>query len=135
MADFPEEPQTDKSTETSASELGPKVDDACPAWADRLIRQLLALEVRLGNIRMAGPDAKWLSTELDDVLKRLDPEEHPEGSDAATSESLFRKIARGLAAHGFDAEHIAEFVNARLTPGARLRYCNAAEVKEVLLDA
>jgi hypothetical protein len=120
--------QDPKSTPKTPS--SPK--DACPSWADQLIKEMLVVEVRLGNIQpLDGTGEDWQTADLDKLQQRLDPEDG-ENVDEATAESLFRRIVIGLKQEGHDAARIATFINARMAGKSRLPYCDANDVEDAL---
>ena len=106
--------------------------DNCPNWADRLLRQIHDLEVKLGNLR--DPKDAWGGGDLGEIEQRAysaDPE-HELAVAEETVEALFGRVATGLAYEGFDALAIATMINARVGRGGRLPYCDAREVLEIL---
>jgi hypothetical protein len=107
--------------------------DACPAWADQLIKELLVLEIRLGNVQPL-PDAgeEWQSADLEELEQRLAAREGSGAIDEATTESIFKRVVTGLAGEGFSAAQITAFVNTRVVGQSRLPYCGLAEVEETL---
>lgn len=108
-------------------------NDDCPSWADKMLRQIHDLEVKLGNIK--DPEESWTGGDLSDLEERVfgggDPDAELASAEA-TVEALFRRVATGLTAEGFEAPVIADFVNARVGKGGRLPYCNAKEVQEAV---
>lgn len=105
--------------------------DACPAWADNLIKQLEAMEIALGNIRPSGKD--WSENDLEAVYNRaFANSDRDDRADEEAVEALFTKIAKDLAKEGFDAPAIAAMVNARVGAGGKLPYCDASEVRSAL---
>lgn len=108
--------------------------DSCPVWADRLLRQIHDLEVKLGNLR--DPQDAWGGGDLAELQQRAfrasDENDAELAQAEATVESLFGRVASGLASEGFDAAAIAGMINARVGRGGRLPYCDAREVLEVI---
>lgn len=106
-----------------------KIQDACPSWADKLLRQIHELELKLGNIM--DPKESWAGGDLSELEERVFGGNDPDAELAAaeaTVEALFRRVATGLTGEGFEAPVIADFINARVGSGGRLPYCNAQEV-------
>jgi hypothetical protein len=109
-------------------------NDACPTWADRLMRQIHDLEVKLGNLR--DPKDAWAGADLGELEQRAFGEGEGLDDELATAENtveaLFGRIVRGLVAEGYDPATIANFINARVGRGGRLPYCDEREVREAL---
>ena len=105
-------------------------NDQCPAWADQMIRQIAALEIRLGNI--TKPTAHRTSDLEDLIRKTADDMGH---TDEAAVDALFQKVSRGLAEAGYDVDAITQFINAGVAViggPTRLPYCDATEVRDAL---
>ena len=99
----------------------------CPKWAVGLIRQMAALEIKLGHITNEN---NWLGGDLDELIARTAADFGT--TDEAAVEALFRKICRGLVGEGFEAGAIAGFINARVAVRMKLPYCDANEVRDAL---
>lgn len=88
------------------------------------------METDLGNLPPTNPD-EW-QVDLAEIAQRvLEGAEATRLSEQAV-ETLFRTIVKGLADAGFPPAKIADFFNARVAPGSRLKYCDAGEVQEAL---
>jgi hypothetical protein len=108
-------------------------NDACPTWADRLMRQIHDLEVKLGNLR--DPKDAWAGGDLSEFEQRAFGEgdlEDELATAAHTVEALFSRIVHGLVSEGYEPATIANFINARVGRGGRLPYCDEREVREAL---
>lgn len=102
-------------------------EDRCPAWAVTLIRRLCDLEVQLGHV---NPGNEWHVSQLRDLVQRQSHDDDESLNDDAT-ESLFRRVSRGLADEGYDVSEIAGFINRRI-PTGKVPYCSASEVDDAL---
>jgi hypothetical protein len=101
----------------------------CPAWAVPLIREIRALEVRLGNIIDEQRDVH--EVDLLRLAARVGDEMGDREPDEALVEQLFADVARRLANEGHSFAAIAAFVNEHMRSG-RLPYCNAQEVRDAV---
>ncbi len=106
------------------------IKDGCPDWASGLIHQIVALEIKLGNI---AKEDQWSSDEMDSLMNRaFDDLSENESLDTIIAD-LFLKVSKGLKKEGFNPEQTAEFINVRATSTkTTLKYCDASEVLEVL---
>jgi hypothetical protein len=131
----PNKPEKEESLEATEQ-------NSCPLWISRLIKELLAHEVRLGNIQPVennenGEEEGWQSADLEDLQRRLEARSQGGGRsfDEAAAEALFTKIACSLRDDGFDPKTIAMFINAGMQNKSRLPYCDATDVEEALSAA
>lgn len=100
----------------------------CPKWASEAIANLKEMEIFLGHLpKTAG----WRSEPLQEVFSRAIGQDMAQINDSH-SELFFGRIVNGLAKEGFDAETIAEFINAVLNYPKGPRYCNKDEVASTL---
>lgn len=121
---------TTKDSETPNDKS--RLSDGCPQWADKLIRQIRALEIQLGNIQPETEDPNWSASMIEKVYGRAFGDADDVRIDEEAIEILFNKVASSLVEAGHDPETIARFINGRITPEGRLPYCNAAEVRAAL---
>ena len=106
------------------------ISDSCPEWADLMIRRLGEIERQLGHLPNANEE--YRGDDLEDMAQKAFGDD-PEGEiTEAAAEALFAEIVRRLAQAKFSEAAIATLINSRLTPNARLKYCDAAEVAEAL---
>jgi hypothetical protein len=104
------------------------VKDACPSWAVDQIKALYLLEVSQGNIP-SSPE--WRSNFVDEVHGRVFGGAS-ENQDSRTTEILFDRIVRGLAADKISAEDTMAFINSRVGYVGGPKYCNLEEVRAAL---
>ncbi len=106
--------------------------DSCPSWANEMILQLRALEVKLNNI----PDSpNWSNFEsIEALYKKINErDQHLNNEiflDEGMTEKMFATISKKLSAEGFSVEDIVSFINKRIGYKGGPAYCNAAEVIE-----
>lgn len=102
--------------------------DRCPDWADKIIKALRDLEVKLGHI----PDhPQWQTREFEQLQTRLMTEYDADlVAEESLTEELFKKVARGLKSENFTSQEIAQFINSRIGYKGGPPYCSASEVEE-----
>ena len=107
------------------------INDGCPSWADKLIKEIEYLEVKLGNIR---EPSTWQVTPMEHLYERVFGDQDS-STDASAVETIFSKVVQRLSGEGFDSEAIAAFINRRVGREERLPYCDANEVQQSLATA
>jgi hypothetical protein len=100
----------------------------CPQWAVKKIEKLREIEIRSGNLVEDQTVAGYHSQLTDRLSAAMDSSM----DDSLLAEAIFGEICRGLVADGFDDSQITNFINARLTGGSKLPYCDVGEVQASL---
>jgi len=104
------------------------INDNCPDWAKEQILQLIALEIKLGNITK---DENWTDKQMDSLLNNAFDKLSENSRIEEEIESLFAQICVGLNKEACTPEQIASYINDRATSkSSKLAYCSPEEVKE-----